>query len=1115
MNPIRVAPISRWFLGLAAVLAGGSAGASHIKGYDLSHTISTSGVVTFVYKAYHVNNLRYPGSSAPATGIRYLQFGDGQFQGQSSRVVTPAFLNCLRDTDGKCRIEYSDCDPPGNDARLCDTATTTREFSHLYNCTAPTDEYLATITRASSPTSFECCRSDDYHNIPTSSATSIAPQNAVFPCCENPLGDPNSGPVFTAPPVFNAFRNVRYLHPLGASDLDGDPLTLAFLGEATVAAFNCASIPCAPPPTPNPITLTAYDPCQTPTGAAMGFAAGTRLDWDEPQRGSGCDQTRLGFYGVGTAVTDTCGATAEREYRIELFEEPSTSPPTLTLAPHVPPGLIDICIDVDVVTIDVTASDADLADTVTLSVAPTGVTNVTFTSTPGNPANGLFTFAPKSADTQLGTHGFTFIAQDDGTPIRTTQESIQIVVIDCTSNLPPIADAGGPYVEECGGQPTSVQLDGTRSSDPEMDPLTYEWFTDCSGGGFDDDTIARPILTLSANPPCPIDCTVTLRVTDPLGGSSSDTDSVTLDDSIAPTPSATPADETVACDAVPVMAILTGSDDCDPMVTVLDDEQRVAEICPDTYQLERAWILSDACGNSTVVAQTVTVEDMVSPVLSGLPPDASVVCAADVPAASIVAANDNCDPMVPVVPSETPIDVVCPNRFTLVREWSAADRCANAVAATRTVTVNDGVAPVLTGVPADATVECDAVPAVAAVTADDGCDGGLAPTFTEVRTPGTCPNRYTLERTWSAVDLCGNAVTASHTLSVVDTTPPALSGVPADATVECDAVPSPPTVTAIDGCDPSVSVTYSESVVDVVCTHAYTLLRTWTAVDACGNDVKAEQRLRVVDATAPVLLGVPADVTAECDAVPPPASPPASDNCDPAPVVSLVETRLDGACDDSYTLVREWTARDVCGNVATAAQRVTVVDTALPIARALLEPLPPASSSSAASPAPLPPRPPAPASSACPARSSGTFKVTCGGSDSCDPTPSLRARFRVTNHDVVAGVCSVRVEDVDVLCDEVVALRLLAPPCPARGATSPAPPVVVVGERKLISGESIVLQVLATDRCGNEGLDEYDPTLVPMPCPLLSPPPDPKCKVPPCGGFAATAAPPPEGSGST
>ena len=59
----------------------------------------------------------------------------------------------------------------------------------------------------------------------------------------------------------------------------------------------------------------------------------------------------------------------------------------------------------------------------------------------------------------------------------------------------------------------------------------------------------------------------------------------------------------------------------------------------------------------------------------------------------------------------------------------------------------------------------------------------------------------------------------------------------------------------------------------------------------------------------------PVDVTVECDAVPAPATPSATDNCDAdVTVVYNGQVRQDGNCADNSTLTRTWTATDNCGN---------------------------------------------------------------------------------------------------------------------------------------------------------------------------------------------------------
>jgi hypothetical protein len=216
-------------------------------------------------------------------------------------------------------------------------------------------------------------------------------------------------------------------------------------------------------------------------------------------------------------------------------------------------------------------------------------------------------------------------------------------------------------------------------------------------------------------------------------------------------------------------------------------------------------------------------------------------------------ASDNCDPDPSISFDERRIDGNCPDNYTLVRTWTATDRCSNSDSQIQRITVEDTTAPTLSGVPGDTTVECDAVPPPANPTASDNCDPSPRIAFDETRIDGICPDNYTLVRTWTATDRCGNSSSQTQTITVEDTTPPILVGVPPDETLECDSVPTPPTVTAIDNCDPAPTVSFSETRIDGHCPGYYTLYRTWTATDRCGNSSSQTQTIEVVDTTPPVI----------------------------------------------------------------------------------------------------------------------------------------------------------------------------------------------------------------------------------------------------------------------
>ncbi|KAF5428323.1 MAG: hypothetical protein C5S41_00360, partial [Candidatus Methanomarinus sp.] len=124
------------------------------------------------------------------------------------------------------------------------------------------------------------------------------------------------------------------------------------------------------------------------------------------------------------------------------------------------------------------------------------------------------------------------------------------------TNKPPIADAGEDQViEQDNLDGTSVTLDGSGSSDPDGDPLTYSWTWTGGSAIGESPTISLPLGAT----------TITLVVNDGTVDSAPDTVIITVEDTTAPI-IACPADVTVeqesaAGTVVPLTA--TATDICD------------------------------------------------------------------------------------------------------------------------------------------------------------------------------------------------------------------------------------------------------------------------------------------------------------------------------------------------------------------------------------------------------------------------------------------------------------------------------------------------------------------------------------------------------------------------
>ncbi|WP_108246165.1 gliding motility-associated C-terminal domain-containing protein [Muricauda brasiliensis] len=237
--------------------------------------------------------------------------------------------------------------------------------------------------------------------------------------------------------------------------------------------------------------------------------------------------------------------------------------------------------------------------------------------------------------------------------------------------------------------------------------------------------------------------------------------------------------------------------------------------------------------------------------------------------------------------------------------------------------------------PSDVTVECDAIPAPEILTASDDC-GTSVVTFNETTAAGSCPNMYTLTREWTAEDLSGNTAVHTQVVTVEDTAAPTFNEtLPTDITVACDAVPTAPPLTATDNCG-TATVAFSESAVGT-CAGNYTITREWVATDQCGLTTSHTQVITVEDNIAPTFNeSLPTNITVACDAVPTVDTLTASDNCGTA-TVTYDETMALGSCPGNYSIRREWTATDDCGNTTIHAQVITVEDTTTPMFN---EPLP-------------------------------------------------------------------------------------------------------------------------------------------------------------------------------
>ena len=329
----------------------------------------------------------------------------------------------------------------------------------------------------------------------------------------------------------------------------------------------------------------------------------------------------------------------------------------------------------------------------------------------------------------------------------------------------------------------------------------------------------------------------------------------------------------------------------------------------------------------------VDVTDDTPPTLSDVPVDYTLNCPVDLEeldALNTVTAIDDCSSATLTV-DESFVNGACPSEFTRTRTFTATDGCGLTAHHVQVVTVVDEIGPELS-VPDNATLSCSETLVYEEATAVDACDGILPVTEGDpVVEEGDCPGEYTVHRTFSTSDLCGNTTTGAQTIQVRDLTPPVLN-LPDDVILPCGSSFVYPPATATDNCtaEEDIDIAIFNSLPPTSCPQEYILERRFMATDLCGNTVLEIQTVTVTDNDLPYFTFVPEDQTLSCDEAPVYEEAVAADDCSSFEVSESVDTTFLG-CASNYDIVRTFTVTDACGNMADAMQTIAVRDLTAPV----------------------------------------------------------------------------------------------------------------------------------------------------------------------------------------
>ena len=290
---------------------------------------------------------------------------------------------------------------------------------------------------------------------------------------------------------------------------------------------------------------------------------------------------------------------------------------------------------------------------------------------------------------------------------------------------------------------------------------------------------------------------------------------------------------------------------------------------------------TDACGNKSSHKIVIVVKDGTNPIaacINGVSVSLQASGTVLVTTAQINAASsDNCTPtndltlkiqrLDPLGPVTNSIEFNCADADAVTQHPVAlfvTDLAGNMSTCQTYIVVQDNVPPVVV-CPANKTIQCtDPITPQAngTATATDNCQGTITISYSDTLGAGTGATCTVINRYWQARDLSGNVAQCLQKLNIQDTIAPVLSSMAPNDTIQCySLVPSPALVTATDNCSDTVEVLLVQDTINVAVgpcgNYNFTIVRTRTAVDDCGNTTTHTRTITIIDNQAPQFLGMP------------------------------------------------------------------------------------------------------------------------------------------------------------------------------------------------------------------------------------------------------------------
>ncbi len=352
------------------------------------------------------------------------------------------------------------------------------------------------------------------------------------------------------------------------------------------------------------------------------------------------------------------------------------------------------------------------------------------------------------------------------------------------------------------------------------------------------------------------------------------------------------------------------------------------------------YTVTDNLGCTGTADVTVTLDPIVPPTFTSMPPNLTISCPSGSPLGTMLSYSNGqagaCLISGSVTGTVTGMHNACGGSYT--ETWTASGNFGT-ITTSRTITVTAAPLPTMTA-PANITVACGAIPASSTLAYTNSQLGGClisgnsnGSTFTA--TPGACGG--TVTETWTATDVCSRALASvSRTITVSPAALPTMTA-PPNITVVCGAIPASSTVAYTNGLGGGCLISGNSNGSTFTATPGVcggTVTETWTATDACSRALAPVSRTITVSPAALPTMTAPANITVACGAIPASSTLAYTNGLGGGCLLSgnsngSTFTATPGVCGGTVT--ETWTATDACSRaLAPVSRTITVSPAALP-----------------------------------------------------------------------------------------------------------------------------------------------------------------------------------------